>query len=177
MRPIIAALLASTAFVPVANAASVDLIGTFNIAGFTLSPEETPEQAQEWTGGNSNPFDNDFSGGFMSPNDSFRYADEAAEQELCETILGYTMLLCDSPTLGLTEEQLEELETEFEEDAEKLRESFEVENLEFEELAVKTRKSDIEIVSTSLVWLPWAVDENGNGKPLFEDDEFVTVEL
>lgn len=91
MRPIYTALLATTIITPTAYAAPVDLIATFDVNAISFAPEETQQEASELTDGNDNPFDNDFSGGFMSPqtgtgSDDTSYADGAAERELREGI-------------------------------------------------------------------------------------------
>ena len=90
MKPICTALVATVALTPAASAAPVDLIATFDVNTFSFAPEETVQQALDFTNGqNNNPFDNDFSGGFMSPQtgtgpDDTDYIDDAAERELQE---------------------------------------------------------------------------------------------
>ena len=65
-------------------------------------------------------------------------------------------------------EKLEALEAEFEAEVEQLERKFDVDNLEFEELQIRPRKTDIEIAKISLVWTPWGVDSSGIAEPLYQ---------
>ena len=74
--------------------------------------------------------------------------------------------------IGRAEENLEELQTkyedmeaDFDEQVEELNEKLSVENLEFEELVVTPRKSDIDIEDFSICWLPWRIDSSGIAEP------------
>ena len=74
--------------------------------------------------------------------------------------------------IGRAEENLEELQTkyedmeaDFDEQVEELNEKLSVENLEFEELVVTPRKSDIDIEDFSICWLPWRIDASGIAEP------------
>ena len=74
--------------------------------------------------------------------------------------------------IGRAEENLEELQTkyedmeaDFDEQVEELSEKLSVENLEFEELVVTPRKSDIDIEDFSICWLPWRIDASGIAEP------------
>ena len=76
--------------------------------------------------------------------------------------------------IGRAEEALEELqikyedlETEFNDDMEKLQEKLSVDNLEFEELTLPPRKSDLSVEQFAVVWLPWEVDESGIAEPIY----------
>ena len=74
--------------------------------------------------------------------------------------------------IGRAEENLEELQTkyedmeaDFDEQVEELNEKLSVENLEFEELVVTPRKSDIDIEDFSICWCPWRIDASGIAEP------------
>jgi multidrug resistance efflux pump len=62
---------------------------------------------------------------------------------------------------------LDALEEQFNQEVQALEEKFDVEKLEFEELSVRPRKSDIEIADVALVWTPWRVDASGIAEPLY----------
>ena len=61
----------------------------------------------------------------------------------------------------------ENLEAEFNEAIEKLEEKLSVDNLEFEELTLPPRKSDLSVEQFAVVWLPWEVDESGIAEPVY----------
>ena len=63
--------------------------------------------------------------------------------------------------------KFEDLETEFNEAVEKLEEKLSVDNLEFEELILLPRKSDLSVEQFVVVWLPWEVDESGIAEPVY----------
>lgn len=63
--------------------------------------------------------------------------------------------------------QLEELEEKFQTDAGKIEDKLQVENLEFAELRVPPRKSDIQVEQVALVWTPWKVDASGIAEPAY----------
>ena len=63
--------------------------------------------------------------------------------------------------------KFEDLETEFNEAVEKLEEKLSVDNLEFEELILPPRKSDLSVEQFVVVWLPWEVDESGIAEPVY----------
>ncbi len=76
--------------------------------------------------------------------------------------------------IGRAQENLEELhikyedlEAEFNEAVERLEEKLSVENLEFEELTLAPRKSDLSVEQFAVVWLPWEVDESGIAEPVY----------
>jgi hypothetical protein len=64
-------------------------------------------------------------------------------------------------------QQLEAMETEFEEAAEDLRDRLEPDSLEIEAYPVRPRKSDIEVNRVVLVWTPWRVTPQGIAEPIF----------
>ena len=63
--------------------------------------------------------------------------------------------------------RFEELETEFNRSVEELEDKLDVENMEFEELTLAPRKSDISIEEFCLCWLPWKVDSSGIAEPVY----------
>lgn len=63
--------------------------------------------------------------------------------------------------------KFEDLEDEFKQEVDEVEEKLSVENLEFEELTLAPRKSDLSIEQFSVVWLPWEVDESGIAEPVF----------
>ncbi|MAT16385.1 MAG: ATP-binding protein [Planctomyces sp.] len=65
------------------------------------------------------------------------------------------------------QEQLKELEAEFEAEVEGLETKLDVENLAIEELKVSPLKSDIETAPVAVVWLPWRVDRTGIAEPFY----------
>jgi uncharacterized coiled-coil protein SlyX len=69
------------------------------------------------------------------------------------------------------QEKLQQLEEEFQEDVEELEEKYHVDQLEFEELSVRPRKTDIEVDKVALLWTPWRVDASGIAEPLYELSE------
>ena len=63
--------------------------------------------------------------------------------------------------------KFEDLETEFNDEVAKLEEKLSVDNLEFEELTLPPRKSDLSVEQFVVVWLPWEVDESGIAEPVY----------
>ena len=63
--------------------------------------------------------------------------------------------------------RFEELEAEFNDDVQALEEKLDVENLEFEELSLAPRKSDIIIQDFCVCWVPWKVDPTGIAEPAY----------
>ena len=63
--------------------------------------------------------------------------------------------------------RFEELETQFNEDVQELEDKLGVENLEFEELSLAPRKSDILIEDFCICWVPWKVDSSGIAEPAY----------
>jgi hypothetical protein len=70
--------------------------------------------------------------------------------------------------LAVLIQKFEELETEFNRSLDEIAEKTAVESLEFTELKIKPRKSDISIRNFGVCWLPWLVDENGIAEPNYE---------
>ena len=71
-------------------------------------------------------------------------------------------------------DELDELEQKFKEEVEELEEKFNVDDLEFEELPLRPRKTDIDIDEVALIWTPWRVDSTGIAEPLYELEEIPT---
>lgn len=65
------------------------------------------------------------------------------------------------------ESELKELEKELAKDIEELGTQFNADDMEFEELEVRPRKSDIEVGPIMLVWTPWEVTSDGIAEPLY----------
>lgn len=61
----------------------------------------------------------------------------------------------------------EDLEKEFEQDLEELEEKLSVDNMEFEELSLPPRKSDISIEDFGVCWMPFVVDSSGIADPAY----------
>jgi len=61
----------------------------------------------------------------------------------------------------------EELEEQFERDVDELTEKLAVDNMEFEELSIPPRKSDISIEEFGVCWLPFVVDSSGIADPAY----------
>lgn len=70
----------------------------------------------------------------------------------------------------LVQERLHQLETEFEEEMAKVKESYIPEELELTEVLIRPRKSDIFISPLSLAWSPWKVGIDGTAEPFFHTE-------
>jgi hypothetical protein len=62
----------------------------------------------------------------------------------------------------------EELERERDDQLLALESSFDAQRIGLARIAIKPRKSDIEVDSVTLVWLPWSVETQGRAEPLYE---------
>lgn len=65
-------------------------------------------------------------------------------------------------------QQMVDLNDEFEAETTKIQEGTAADDLEFEELLVKPKKTDITITKVSLAWTPWHVTSGGDGTPAWE---------
>ena len=65
------------------------------------------------------------------------------------------------------ENKFQDLEAEFRDAVEAQEEKMSVDNLEFEDLSIPPRKSDISIEDYCVCWLPWRVDSNGIAEPVY----------
>ncbi len=83
--------------------------------------------------------------------------------------------------IGPAEEKLEDcqqdlkkLEEEFEVELKELEQQYDPMSLEIEELTLAPRKTDMEVVELSVLWMPWFVDSIGIATPGFEADSLAT---
>lgn len=70
-------------------------------------------------------------------------------------------------TVATLQQDYEDLEKAFEEEANELREQYSVDALEFDELTLAPKKTDISIREFGVAWLPWKIDTSGIAEPLF----------
>ena len=63
--------------------------------------------------------------------------------------------------------KFENLEAEFNDEVHRLEDKLSIENLEFEELSLSPRKSDLSVEQFAVVWLPWEVDDAGIAEPVY----------
>ena len=63
--------------------------------------------------------------------------------------------------------KFQDLEIEFRDAVEAQEEKMSIDNLEFEDLTIPPRKSDISIEEYCVCWLPWRVDSNGIAEPVY----------
>ncbi len=68
--------------------------------------------------------------------------------------------------LEVQQEKLLEMEREFEQDAEAIRDDTDPSTLEIKKVDIRPRKSDITIDRMALVWTPWRVGPDGVATPL-----------
>ncbi len=70
---------------------------------------------------------------------------------------------------GLEELQIkfEDLENQFNEEVAEIEDKMDISNLEFTELKVTPRKSDISLEDFGICWLPWRVDSEGIAEPIY----------
>ena len=65
------------------------------------------------------------------------------------------------------QKKFEDLEREFNDELEKIGDKIAIDNLEFEDLTLSPRKSDITIERFCLCWLPWRIDRDGIAEPIY----------
>ena len=63
--------------------------------------------------------------------------------------------------------EFEDMEHAFNDEVDELTEKLSIENLEFDDLQVTPRKSDISIEEFAVCWLPWRVDSSGIAEPIY----------
>jgi len=63
--------------------------------------------------------------------------------------------------------KLQEMEEDFEEEIELLRELPDPAALELEEIPIRPRKSDIAVSRLALTWTPWEQTEDGALEPMY----------
>lgn len=64
-------------------------------------------------------------------------------------------------------QKFEDLEDQFNQDVDELSEKLSIDNMEFEELSVPPRKSDISIEQFGVCWMPFVVDGSGIAEPAY----------
>jgi hypothetical protein len=75
-----------------------------------------------------------------------------------------------SDNVEALQEQLAEMEATFETEIEQIRAEADIDNLEFEELTIRPRKSDIVIDTLALAWTPYLVRPDGTVEAAFDMD-------
>jgi hypothetical protein len=90
------------------------------------------------------------------------------------SIRSYSRSSKEKGDIGRAEENLEsekrryeELESDFNRDVESLDEKYHVDQLNYEELSVAPKKTDITVIEFGLCWLPWCVSGNGIAEPVY----------
>ncbi|MGH8721715.1 MAG: hypothetical protein ACREU4_07005, partial [Burkholderiales bacterium] len=63
------------------------------------------------------------------------------------------------------QQELEALSAEFEDEADKVRETIDAESVEIERLAIAPRKSDTTLSEVQLLWVPWQEMPSGETRP------------
>lgn len=70
-------------------------------------------------------------------------------------------------TVEAVQQKLAELEQEFQQASEQLKEQFSPDNMKFEEVSISPRKADITVDKIALAWTPWLVSSDGNAERAF----------
>ncbi|MDX1402532.1 MAG: hypothetical protein R3245_11470, partial [Kiloniellales bacterium] len=70
--------------------------------------------------------------------------------------------------IAVLQEKLTALSKDFEDDSNKLRETFDPDVIEIEEIEVAPRKSDIAVEPLTLLWMPWSISDAGRSEPAFK---------
>jgi len=70
-------------------------------------------------------------------------------------------------SLAAYQQQLSDLEAEFNEEMNRLREAHTPDNLDVKELPIRPRKSDLHVEQTLLAWTPWMIDADGIAERAF----------
>jgi hypothetical protein len=70
-----------------------------------------------------------------------------------------------SEGVEVLQQQLDDLNAQFESETEKLQATLSPDSLELEEVLIQPRKSDIKVDEVSLVWMPWIVRMDGAVEP------------
>ncbi|HUU51475.1 MAG TPA: DUF87 domain-containing protein [Candidatus Heimdallarchaeota archaeon] len=68
-------------------------------------------------------------------------------------------------------EKLYQMEEEFQEEMDKIKDAYSPEDLDLEEIVIRPRKSDIFVTPLSLVWSPWRVGMDGIAEPHYRIEE------
>ena len=69
-------------------------------------------------------------------------------------------------SLDVLQEKLADLESEFEDEVDRLQDRLDPGSLQLEEVRIPPRKSDIEVRDVALLWVPWRLDRDGIAEPL-----------
>ena len=69
--------------------------------------------------------------------------------------------------LDALQEKFEDLEREFNDELDQVAQKVSLNALDFEDLSLPPRKSDISIEALTVVWLPWKVDADGIAAPIY----------
>jgi hypothetical protein len=67
----------------------------------------------------------------------------------------------------IVQDKLYQMEEEFQEEMDKIKDVYSPEDLDLEEIVIRPRKSDIFVTPLSLVWSPWRVGMDGIAEPHF----------
>jgi hypothetical protein len=67
----------------------------------------------------------------------------------------------------IVQDKLYQMEDEFQDEMDKIKDAYSSEDLELEEIVIRPRKSDIFVTPLSLVWSPWRVGMDGIAEPHF----------
>ncbi|MGD9344840.1 MAG: DUF87 domain-containing protein [Candidatus Aminicenantes bacterium] len=67
----------------------------------------------------------------------------------------------------IVQEKVYQMEEEFQEEMDKVKDAYSPEDLDLEEIVIRPRKSDIFVTPLSLVWSPWRVGMDGIAEPHF----------
>lgn len=66
------------------------------------------------------------------------------------------------------QQDLSDLESQFNEEVEKVQDSLQVDSLELEAIQIRPRKSDIQIQPIEVIWTPWLLNSSGMARAAFE---------
>ena len=66
--------------------------------------------------------------------------------------------------------EMEEMEAEFEEQVEELKQSIDPQSFDLDEKPLRPRKTDIDVKRLALAWMPWSIDASGIAEPAFDRD-------
>jgi DNA helicase HerA-like ATPase len=73
--------------------------------------------------------------------------------------------------LAELETQILELDVELAREVDKLQDAFDPATMPLDEIVFKPRKTGMEIVNFGVLWQPYAVEDDGSMRPLFEDND------
>lgn len=103
-----------------------------------------------------------------------KLASTANMNKAVTSVRSATRVMKDRQDIGMAEDTVEavqqrwrELDAQFQAEAAKILADCHPENLELEELNLSPKKTDIKVTQLTLAWVPWHVDQLGNGEPAF----------